>query len=874
MRVLRAAAVRLRSLVRRREADDDVDAELRYHLARDVERRVAAGMSVRGATAAARREFGNVTLLAEQSRDAARIPFAEQLGQDLRYAVRGFRAAPRFALTVVLTIGLGLGLVTTAFTIFDAYVLRVLEVRDPRSLYEVQLLDRRGQTRLAAWREYEAVSRANPALTESFAYRSVIARRNGEPVMLHLVTGNYFRMLGVQSALGRTIEPGDADRPGAVPVLVLSHRAWSAKYGGDSSVIGHRLLVRDRTFEIVGVAREGFGGTTDMPPDAWAPLTMANAFEDDADLFGPEHPARLKIIGRLKAGMPVETAEQALSAWARHTTAEWAERVRVTTVALESRATATHMSPQTMAEVSPLFLAFVLVLLMACANVANMMLARGMARQREFGIRLALGAARGRLVRQLMTEALLLAVPAGVVGLLASRLALDVGVKVMFATVPEVFVPYLRVLSLAPDVRVFGFLFLCAVASAIAFGLVPAMQTTRTNVVGATRGEFIAAVRPVRLRNALVLGQITTCALLLVVAGVLLRGAGRLAKLDVGYRTPGVVIVNPSDGIRPGVVDRLRDGAGVLAVEGALWAPLDGRFPQIAVSTVPSALTVASSMNRVSPGYFAALGIPIVRGRTFSANEARERDAVVIVSRSAAEQLWPRGEAIGATIRLASPNTDAEFPARTARVIGVVGDVVAGFVGERRDHPTIYEPTNVDVVGGSIIVAVASTGALTKRLTRNALAGADPGGSIELHTLEESLAIQVYPFRAAYWVASALGAIALALTITGVYGVLAYVVAIRRKEISIRVALGATSRTVIGLVVRQSVRLALVGVAAGSLMAFGASRFIASRLSMIPAFDAVALGSGVAIVLLATLGAAYVPTRKAVAVDPVETLRD
>jgi hypothetical protein len=261
----------------------------------------------------------------------------------------------------------------------------------------------------------------------------------------------------------------------------------------------------------------------------------------------------------------------------------------------------------------------------------------------------------------------------------------------------------------------------------------------------------------------------------------------------------------------------------------------------------------------VTPGYHTALGIRLVRGRTFSVDESRAADAVVVVSESAARQLWPTGDAIGATVRMSSPHTGAQTPVRSARVIGVVGDVVGGFIGERRDHPTIYEPGAVEQPGGTLLVAMRSSSIVARESV--------------LRWVDESVELQLYPFRAAHWVASAVGLIALLLTVTGIYGVLAYVVAMREKEIGIRVALGATRGMIVGLVVRQSVRLATIGVVAGVALALGASRVVASRLTMIPTFDAVALGVGSGVVLLAALAAAYVPSRRAAAVDPVESLK-
>jgi len=870
MRFWRTLAVRARALVRRRAADAELDEEIRYHLEREVERRMARGEIETEARLSARRDFGNVTALTEEARSASRMDAIEQVMQDTRYAVRSFRRAPRFALTVILTIGLGLGLVTSAFTIFDAYVLRLFDVRDPRSLFEMRLHDRWGRERNASWNEYRALAQANPAFSESFACVWIIARRDGAPVMLQAVTGSFFRMLGVGPALGRVIQPDDAATAGGGAFLVLSHRAWLAKFGGDSSVVGKAFRIRDRSYEVIGVAREGFDGLGDTPPDFWVPITMAAALEDRAASSADD--PMVRVVGRLVPGMTPASAARALSAWALATTADRPERERAPTVTLEPRATPVYMSPATMLEVSPLFVAFALVLVIACANVANMMLARGMARQREVGIRLALGAARGRLVRQLMTEALLLGVPAAFVGYAISRLALDAAVTLMFATVPDTFSSYLRVLPLGPDIRLFAFVVGCAVLAAVGFGLAPALQTTRTNIVGATRGELSAAIKPTRLRNALVLGQVTVCALLLITGTVLLRGAQRLQSLDVGFRTAGVVQVYAPQALRSQVLERLQSDPAVRAVAASSHGAFDGRFPQVVVTGAPTVASATAGSVRVSPGYFSALGIAVRRGRTFSVEEARSREPVSIVSEATAERLWPGGDAIGEVVTLSSPYA-GHTGQRAVRVVGVVSDVVGGFFGERRDHPTVYEPGSVESDLPALVVATASDSPLALASIQRRLSPIDPSGSVEIRTLDESVAVQLYPFRAAHWVASALGAIALLLTITGIYGVLAFVVALREKEIGLRCALGATRGAIIGLVLRQSIRLAAVGVVAGAVLALGASRFISSHLTMIPAFDAVAFVSGMAIVLTAALAAAYGPARRAASVDAAESLR-
>src|SRR6266704_6293380 len=432
--------------------------------------------------------------------------------QDLRFALRGFRRSPAFVVTVVHTIALGLGLNTSVFTIFDAYVLRPLAIRDPGSLYEVLFQDRRGWGQSLSWQQYQDV-RALSIASESFAYTNAFARSERGPMLGNVVTGDVFRVLGAAPALGRTLLPEDATLPYGEPVLVLSYDAWRGKFGGDSGVIGRKVVVHGIPLAMVGVAAKRFTGIGTVPPDFWAPVTLLSRLEGSGDLFGAKPPSVLRTVLRLKPGVDERRARAALLTWAANATAALPDSLRWTHVDLVSVVSALPLTPETIAMFTPAVVAFGLVLLIACANVANVMLARGLARQREIGIRLALGAARARLVRQLLTESALLAIPAAVLGFVISRWTIDGGVRLMFASVPSEFVPYLRVIPLSPDLRVFGFVLLAALASVLAFGLVPALQATRPQIVQASRGEVAPTSRPGRMRTTLVVGQIGICCL-------------------------------------------------------------------------------------------------------------------------------------------------------------------------------------------------------------------------------------------------------------------------------------------------------------------------------------------------------------------------
>src|SRR6266516_2417721 len=340
--------------------------------------------------------------------------------QDLRFALRGFRRSPAFVVTVVLTIALGLGLNTSVFTIFDAYVLRPLAIRDPGSLFEVFFQDRRGWGKRLSCRQYQDL-RALPISSESFAHKSAFARSERGPMLGNVVTGDAFRVLGAAPALGRTLLPEDATLPYGEPVVVLSYDAWRGKFGGDSGVIGRRVVVHGIPLTMAGVAAKRFTGIGTVPPDFWAPVTLLSRLEGSEDLFGPKEPEVLRAALRLKPGVDERRARAALLTWAANATAALPDSLRWTHVDLVSVASALPLTPETIAMFTPAGVAFALVLLIACANVANVMLARGIARQREIGIRLALGAARARLVRQLLTESALLAIPAALLGFAISR---------------------------------------------------------------------------------------------------------------------------------------------------------------------------------------------------------------------------------------------------------------------------------------------------------------------------------------------------------------------------------------------------------------------------------------------------------------------
>ncbi len=782
--------------------------------------------------------------------------------QDIRYALRGLVRARGFGLIVIGTIGLALGLNTTMFTVFNAFVLRPLAVHDPFSLYEFQWSTKSGGEHRFTLAEFDEFRARNPAFADAFGYKIVFATVDGQSMLGQRVTANYFTLLRVDAALGRPFTVDDSGHA----VIVLSHNAWESRFGSDPRILGKRIALLGNSYTVIGVTRPEFNGTTQAAPYFWVPITTS-----------AQPPRWIRIIGRVKPGLTARQARAALLVWARQSTADRPEGEQAARIYLESAATTLPITPAMMAGFAPILMAFGLVLAIACANVANMMLARGMARQREIGVRLSLGASRLGLIRQLMTESLLLALPAGAVGYAISRLTIRFGTEALFASMPAALRGLGRFDTIAPDHRVFFFILAAAAASTLIFGLVPALQATRPELTSATRGDFSPGFRPSRLRNGLVSSQVTVCVLLLIVSGILLRGGHQLEERDVRLATRGVLDVELQQVSPARVTDRLALEPWVDSVATAYRPPLSGMPAQVPISPNAGSRTRVS-YNFVSPEYFGVFRIPVVRGRNFTADEADSEAAVVIVSEATARRFWPNQNALGQSVFIepdARIDAGKKLPAfHAARVIGIAGDVISGMVTDGLDSAYLYFPTGPrGAQNASLLVRVKADPDVAKRSMDTLLTSLIPGGVRLLTPMDQLLALQLFPFRATFWISGFLGSLALLLTLSGIYGVLSYLVSQRTKEIGIRMALGASKAAVIRIVLSQSMKMAAIGVAIGGVLATGVSWLCASLVEGINVFDATAYAGGIGCALIGALAAAYVPSRRAAAVDPASTLR-
>jgi predicted permease len=510
-----------------------------------------------------------------------------------------------------------------------------------------------------------------------------------------------------------------------------------------------------------------------------------------------------------------------------------------------------------------------------------MMLARAMARQREIGIRMALGAGRTRLIQQLLTESMVLALLAAAAGFVISQESIRWGQWLLFTTMPGSSRELLTLIpALEPDARVFCFTLVAGVLSALIFGLVPAIQSTRSNVMQAARGEFTTGFRPVRLRDGLVIGQVTASVSLLICAAVLLRANNRMQKLDVGLQTKGVLELNIQDRFRAKTIQQITAEPGVQAIAAASKLPFMGSLRRITVVAGHRSEPLAGYLY-ASPEYFQVFRVPILRGRNFTQDEATADGAVAIISQATAVRLWPGQDALGQSLSIEPNSPQPPYPMAKVQthssvlIIGIARDVQNGWIGDGQDQTCVYFPTTSLQAGSILFARVNGDADVARRNIDATLAASVPGAVDQILPMDELRAAQLYPFRALYWISSAVGGLALLMTLSGIYGVLSYVVTQRTKEIGIRVALGARPGAVAGLVLKQSLRFAIVGAGIGSIGALGIIRIMASQIDMrmFGSFDGVAFGIVLLLVIAASAAAAWLPARRAARIEPAFTLR-
>jgi predicted permease len=817
--------------------------------------------------------------------------YVRDVARDLRDAFRQMARRPAFTLTAVLTLAVGIGANAAIFSLVKAVLLRPLAPHEPDRVVRLYW---RGQTGNAnagfAYPEFVDISRAvaslAPLTAVNLATLALEADGQRDQLVGEIASGGYFDVIGMRAAAGRGLSAAD-DRRGAPPAAVISHRYWTRRFNGDPSVVGRHIAINKRPYTIVGVADASVTGSfVGAPVDAWVPL------EPSLELFGPdtaENRTRrvLGLIGRLAPEATLPQAHGELEAAA----ADLA-RIRKEAVRLElGPGTLLHGGRRTMAT---LFLGVVmalvgLVLLVAAANVANLLLARALSRRREVAVRAALGAGRGRLVRQLIVESVALASVGGAAGWI-----LSLWLTGAFGSVALLPGFELR-LDLTPDLRVFGFTAALTLVAGLAAGIAPALSVTRGDVVSALKeGSGAGGSRhATRLRSTLVVAQIAVSAVLLVAAGLLTKSASAAAAIDLGFETAGT-IASDLDLEGPGYTElrgiefyrellaRIAALPGVDSAALANRAPLDASTPTLRVAREPG---MAGLMDRtsgveatyhvISGPYFDSVRMPLVAGRAFDSRDRIGATQTAIVNEALARRLFERIDIIGEHFTLIAGTATERRREISGRVeiVGIARDAKYRTVGEA-PQPHLYLPLDQHYGPGMTLLVRTSAGAPPTTAIHDAIASLDPAvQGFFTRTLVEHTRVALVPARLASWVSAAVGLIALALGAVGLYGVIACLVGERTRELGVRMALGASRRTIARHVLGRAAGLAAIGIALGLAAAAFAGRALSGLLYISP-FDPVVL-----LTVALTLGgvallAAWLPAHRASRVDPLVALRD
>lgn len=858
----------------------------------------------------------------------------DEMIQDLRFGIKMLFKNPGFSAIVILTLALGVGVNTALFTVFNALVLKPLPLKDAGSVVEVRGVPEPGQRArrfsFPDYQDYAARSQTLAGLTLMSEMGATLGIEHKQQaahlgdgqsqhedfgqVSCQLVAVNYFSLLGAKIALGRGFLPEEERTPGTHPVAVLSHYFWELAFKSDPQVIGQTIRLSGQPFVIVGVTGKEFIGTTPNRPAVWLPLMMRETFyqaepSQTQSWTADRKLASFNMLGRLKPGATVAQAQAELSTLTAQLAREYPGENRPgenRNVAVKLNRAPGFVSQDDEEGAGQIFLILPLsvglVLLIACANVANLILARAARRQKEIATRLALGATRWRIIRQLLTESLLIASAGSALGLAMAWWTLSVLYPLLLSRFP--ISPTFRAsmaLNLEPDYRVFGFTLLMALLAGVVAGLAPAWQASRPNLTMALKGEgsvFGEHLSQSRLRNGLIVLQLAFSLILLVSAGLLARNLQKLQNVDTGYETArlftveadlGVARAQQTENLRQQLEARLRALPDVQSVSRTSHMPLSGQVAETAIA-LPGQTDATSLLEArydvVSPTHLETLGIQLLRGRNFTEQEANSGARVMVISAATVRKLWPHfndvGQALGQSIGVQEGQsgqegqsndvaTPASFP--VYQVIGVARDTIQGLIF-RRDGPFLYLPFSPGSRGVEHLLVRTRTDASRVMVGLPAeIAALNPNATVAMKSTAEWLKTQTAPFRIAANLAIVLGIVALLLAAIGLYGVMSFVVAQRTREVGIRVALGAEPRGILALFIKQGMRLIGIGIVLGLLGGAATARLLATILLDLSPFDPLTFGGVSLCLTLVALLATWLPARRATKVDPMIALR-
>ena len=812
--------------------------------------------------------------------------------QDLRYGLRMLAKSPGFTAIAVLSLALGIGANTAIFSLVNAALLKPIPVREADRLASVFMTDQRNPGNLPlSHLNYKDLRDENQVFSEmagfSFAQVNWSTGAESEQIPLQVVSGNYFTVLGAQPALGRTFLPEEDRKP--VPVVVLSHGFWERSLGRDANIVGRTLTFNRTAFTVVGVAQQGFTGTVlGGDPSGWVPMEMHAVVQPNFDWYEQRRGLFLFAFGRLKPDVSIDQA----SAQLRTLFAGLEQAFPVENKGRSAGAVAlldARLNPQGQAGAPVVRLSMILmtvvgiVLLIACANVANLLLGRATRRRKEIALRLALGAGRLRLVRQLVTESTLLSLAGGGLGLLLAYWLLDA----LVAADLQLPLPVGR--DLAIDARVLTFTTILAVATGMIFGLAPAIQSSKPDVVPILKNEVVPAGTAHRglrgffaLRQMLVIAQIALSLVSLVAAGAFLRSLTRAQGTDTGFETRGVLVMNFNlgrEGYTPArgqifyeqAATQVAGLPGVRHAAVAQNAPLAGGllrsvFPEGQDTTTRDRILV--QVNSIGTGYFDTIGIPLARGRDFTRADATDAPLVVIVNETMAERFWPNEEAIGKRFKFFG---DAGF----TTIVGVAKNSKYNGVAEA-PIPFIYQPILQNYTPQATLhVRADGNAAALAGPVRRAVQEIDPTLSVfDVRTLEDQVFESLAPLRTNVIIIATFGLLALGLASIGLYGVASHAVTQRTREIGVRMALGAARGNVLRLILGHGIVLVGVGVATGLVAATALMSLVpAALLPNVSVRDPLTFAGTSALLTVVAIIASCIPAYRATRIDPLVALR-